>query len=32
MFLDEYKKFHTVEIKSTEANKNIKEVLSGSSI
>ena len=32
IFLSEYKKFYTVKTKSTEANKNIKEVLSGSSI
>ena len=32
MFLSEYKKFYTVKIKSAEANKNTKEVLSGSSI
>ena len=32
MFLSEYKKFYTAKIKSTEANKTTKEVLSGSSI
>ena len=32
MFLSEYKKFNTAKIKSTEANKTTKEVLSGSSI
>jgi heme exporter protein D len=32
MFLSEYKKFYTAKIKSAEANKNTKEVLSGSSI
>ena len=32
MFLSEYSKFYTAKIKSTEANKTTKEVLSGSSI
>ena len=32
MFLSEYNKFYTAKIKSTEANKTTKEVLSGSSI
>ena len=32
MFLNEYNKFYTAKIKSTEANKTTKEVLSGSSI
>jgi len=32
MFLREYKKFYAVKIKPAEANKNTKEVLSGSSI
>ena len=32
MFLSEYSKFYTAKIKSAEANKTTKEVLSGSSI
>ena len=32
MFLNEYNKFYTAEIKSAKANKTTKEVLSGSSI
>ena len=32
MFLSEYNEFYTSKIKSTEANKTTKEVLSGSSI
>ena len=32
MFLNDYNKFYTAKIKSTEANKTTKEVLSGSSI
>ena len=32
MFLREYNKFYTAKIKSKEANKTTKEVLSGSSI
>jgi len=32
MFLNEYNKFYTAEIKSAKANRTTKEVLSGSSI